>query len=364
MFRFGDPGGRAYNTVGASSANLLAWWTAANSNPGNFSITSSGGRSGGNSLHARLAAVSYISKAFNNQPTWGIACAVKFSSLAGGGNWGTFLTVQDSVSATIQLELRVGSDGSLRICRNNGGNNGTTNIFTTTSPGIIVTNAWIHLEWLSTINSTTGSTQIWINGASVLNMTGQNTQASVNAFASNIYIGNLNADVGVTLDYDDIIIYDGQTTDPAGNPDIFSQIGDCALGWLQPTGAGTTTQFVPDSGSNFARVNEATPDGDASYVDNLTIGNTDTYAMSDLPAGATSVKSLAVVQYARKTDTGARGIKAVLHTGGADFAFANEIALGTSYGYTFSNWGRNPSGPAAWTPTTVNSLETGQKVSS
>jgi hypothetical protein len=171
---------------------------------------------------------------------------------------------------------------------------------------------------------------------------------------------------GNLADLDDVIVYDGQANDANGNADITGPIGDCGLAWLLPAGAGTTTQFTPDTGSNYARVNEATPDGDTSYVGSSTVGNIDTYALADLPGTVTTVKGVASVHYAKKTDVGARGMKAELRSGGGNSAHATEIAPGTSYQYYFSNWGRNPNNgtPADWTPAAVNALEVGQQVSS
>ena len=134
------------------------------------------------------------------------------------------------------------------------------------------------------------------------------------------------------------------------------------LAWLLPTGAGTTTQFTADTGVNYTRVNEATPDGDTSYVESSTVGQIDSYALADLPAAATAVKSLAVCHYARKTDVGSRQMGALVRTGGTNFTHPTGVNLGNSYLYDFSAWGTNPGTVAAWTVADVNALEAGQVV--
>lgn len=159
-----------------------------------------------------------------------------------------------------------------------------------------------------------------------------------------------------------MIVYDAQTNDANGFSDITGPIGDCRLTWLLPTAAGSSTQFTPDSGSNFARVNEATPDI-TSYVDG-SVGQVDTYQSADTLAS--TVKSVALVHYARKTDVGVRGMKPVIRSTGANYTYPTEIALADTYVYYFSSFGQNPNNgsPIPWTPAAVNALEIGQTCSS
>lgn len=50
-----------------------------------------------------------------------------------------------------------------------------------------------------------------------------------------------------------------------------------------PDGAGSSTQWTPDSGSNYARVNESTaPDNDTSYVQTATAAQLDLYTFANL----------------------------------------------------------------------------------
>jgi hypothetical protein len=352
MFRFGDPGGRGYNAVGTSQVNLLAWWNGSNTTPANFSITSSGGRNGGNSLHFSIAGAGYISKTLDAQATWGIAFAIKVSAFPSGG--AIFQLID---AGTTQIELRLNTNGTLKVTKNNGTALGTT----TTA---IAVSTWTHVEWLTTINNSTGTTQIWINGVSALNLTSQNTRNTANNSADQVILGSFvnNSTGTTTVDLDDIIVYDGQSNDAQGNPDIHSQIGDCSLTWLLPTGAGTNTAWTASSGSNYACTNEATPDGDTSYVSSSTTNQIDTYATADLGAGVNTVKSVMLMHYSRKDDSGSRSIAGAIRTNSANFV-GNTISLGNSYAYTVAGaWGQNPSGtPAAWTPADVNNIEIGAK---
>lgn len=360
MFRFGDPGGRGYNAVGTSNANQLAWWTGPTFGTNLFSVQSGGGRTIGSSLRLTVsgAGVRYMSVNLSSQATWGIAFGFRINTGLPTSSLPIWSLYDGSTS---QCVLWLLADGTLLVQR---GTQGSGTNLGQTSVSLTV-GAYYHIEWKTVINNSTGTVDLRINGVSALSLTGQNTRASANNSASIVYIGNIvgvSTTSGTILDFDDVIIYDGQTTDPAGHPDISDFIGDCGLTWLLPSGAGTTTQFTPDTGSNFARVNEATPDGDTSYVSDATVNHIDTYAIANLPANITTVKSLAVVNYARKDDVGSRSFAPEIRTNSANFDGVTQ-ALGNSYLYYFSNWGQNPSGtPANWTPTDVNNLEAGQKV--
>jgi hypothetical protein len=314
-------------------------------------VISSGGRVSGNCIRTGNT-ICYVSKTFDNQQTWGVAFAFKPSVLTAASN----LMVSLFDGATSQIELGMEPTGAVRVTKNNN----ATLVSYASSP--VLFNMWNHIEWKVKIDGSVGTVDIRLNGVSILSLTGQNTKQSANAYASTVRLGSITAVPGGTWDWDDIIIYDGQINDPQGNPDIHDFIGDCGLTWLLPNGDGTTTQFSRDSGTNnYLRVNEATPDGDTSYVADATVGHLDTYAMANLPGTIATVKSIAVVNYARKDDVGTRTFAPELRTNSANFDGVTQ-SLGTSYAYYMSNWGQNPSGtPANWTPTDVNNLEAGQK---
>lgn len=357
MFRFGDPGGYPYGTA----ANLLTWWTSEShfTAAGGESIVSNGSRLGTtNALRLTVGPNAsggnwcYIWKTFDNQATWGIAFAFKTNVLTSTG----IMIFNDG--STNQVYLSLASDGSLTVYRGGGTSLGSA------PAGTVVLNTWIHIELKATINNSTGTIYLGINGTQVLNLTSQNTRATSNNYANAVYIGPTGppGNTSMACDFCDIIIYDGQTTDPQGNTAITGPIGDCSLTWIQPNGAGTTTQWTPDSGSNYARVNESTPDGDTSYVYDTTINDIDIYTLADLASSVSSVKAIAAVHYSRKDDSGTKVIAPILRTSSTNYVHANNITLSTSYGYSFANWDLNPNTTSAWTKSDINALELGQKV--
>jgi len=370
MFRFGDPGTRMYGTVGTNSANLLALWDGGSLNEDKFSVGVGQGPSGGNCLLFSPSPAngepSLIAKTLDLQKVWGFACRMKvdFSTITStGGNPG-WSWVGFFVGGNPQMMLRFKADGSMEILR------GASTVIGSTTSNRLASNVWNHIEFLMTIGVSDGTYDVWFNGVNVLTATNIGTQDRAPAAAEAIYLGcampqNLSFRSGTTplIYFDDIIAYDGQPTDAEGNPDINSQIGDCRLEWLLPTADGALTQFTTSpAGPNFSAVNEDSPDGDVSYVYDQVIGNIDMYRVAPITFPGTTVKSLAVVHFAKKSEVGPKSMAAGIHDGTTFFPHQNEIELTDDYVYSFSNWGRDPADGTAWTPAKVNAMEVGQKV--
>jgi hypothetical protein len=358
--RFADPGGRAYTAAGTSGVNILAHWSSS-INITSWAVSSGNGRSGGASLRSTTQNSGLI-KTLDNQQTWGVAFAVR---MAGFGNPMGILLITDA--GTPQIGLISNLDGSISVHRSPQFNSPGT-VLATSSKAMRL-NTWVHIEFKVKIDPSTGTYELRFDGVPIIGpITSANTRGTSNSTANGIVIGLINNSSMVPdnrqIDYDDIIVWDGTTTDAQGNADVHDFIGDTGLAVSRPSGAGTTTNFTPDSGSNYARVNETTPDGDTSYVESSTVTNIDTYAMDDLPSGASAVKFVGGMHYAKKTDVGARGIKAELRTSSTNYSHATELALSNSYQYYQSFWGQNPNTTAAWSVSEVNAIESGQNVSS
>src|SRR5271166_3711782 len=120
MFRFGDPGGRAYT----SSTDILTWWTAASpATAAAPSVSAGDGRTTGSALLFSGNNSNYmlIKELPDNQSTLGIAFAIKIT----GFPTQTVLLASFGDGSTGQCDLRVGSDGQLIVVRNSGGDPGS-----------------------------------------------------------------------------------------------------------------------------------------------------------------------------------------------------------------------------------------------
>lgn len=301
----------------------------------------------GNALQLRVSeSDNYRIKAFDNQTTWYLGFAVRFPNGLPNGNFWSLCGVGDL--DRIQVDVRVSSTGTLRLTRD-----GTVLVDSTQA---LMASAWNYVELKVVVNGTTGIAEVRVNGTVWATYTG-NTQATANAYANQVYLGCRFYTGGWQLAlYDDCYICDGAGT--ANN----TYLGDVAVKTLLPNGVGGSAQFVATgAATNWQAVSEASFDADTSYVSSSTVGQTDTYALADLPANVTTVVGLQVTAMARKTDAGPRQLGAVVRPAATDYAGANKDLAG-SYLAVTTVFEQNPATAAAWTLADVNGLAAGAKV--
>lgn len=258
-----------------------------------------------------------------------------------------FLNLYDG--ATRQLFLRHAGSGAISVVR------GSTAL-ATSADGILSSSNFKYVELKATINGTTGSYEVRVDGATILSGTNVNTQNGSNAYVNAIGISATLENSGGALTYiDDLYVCD--TSGTVAN----DFLGDVVVQTIRPTGAGTNTQFTPLSGANWENVDETTNDGDTTYVSSGTVGHRDTYAMGDIAAIGGTIFGVQVNIAARKEGTVTRGIKPVLKSG-ASYSLGNETILGTSYVYVQNQYTLNPDGSVQWTESAVNAIEAGVDV--
>lgn len=140
-------------------------------------------------------------------------------------------------------------------------------------------------------------------------------------------------------------------------------LGDRAVTYLAPTGAGAHADFTPNTGANYAAVDEANEDGDTTYVASSTVGQRDSYSLGDLPAGAAAVDGVKAILCAKKTDAGTRAIARSFRIGATDYD-GTGVNLGTDYVYLDTGVvALNPATGVAWAAADVNGMELGMEVS-
>jgi hypothetical protein len=315
--------------------SILQKWTTAAVAP---AFTSSGTRFGvGQCLSIGN---NNISKGMDNQATWIVGAAVYESTLVTA----TVISLLDSSAP--QMEVRATNLGALQVVR---GGNTQLGI---TANGILSPAVWYYLEFKATINNSTGSYEVRVNGVNVLSATGVDTQDTANAYANQIMFS------GTTqYSYDDIYMCDGTGST---NNDF---LGDVRVDTIFPTADGSSTDFTPSTGTdNYAMVDDATPDSDSTYVSSSTLNDIDLYTYGDLQSLTGAVYGVQSLIFARKDDAGARSVAPVIKTG-ATTAVGSDFALGASYTYGRQIFETNPAnGSTAWTISDVNNSEFGIKV--
>lgn len=267
----------------------------------------------------------------------------------GNGHIFTFLD-----SGTRQMELKLNSSGHLVVSRD-----GTT---LGTGASTLITNLWYYLEYKVTFHNSTGIAVLKLDGNTELNLTGQDTQMSANAYANQIQLGRHDGGFTDSAQFADFVCLDTTNSGISGAPNN-DFLGDIRVEAIYPNGNGNSSQFVGSDGNstdNYLLVDENPENGDTDYVESNTVGNKDTYNYGSVTPTNGLVFGIQVNSYSRKTDAGTRKFKHVVRSATVE-QDGPEHTLLTSYRYFSDIREGDPSGNQ-WTITNVNAMEVGPKV--
>lgn len=255
---------------------------------------------------------------------------------------------------TLVFRVAVNLNGRIVILNSSG-----TVVATGTT--VLTTGSWYYIECKVVINGASGSVAVQLNGASEIGVTTGNFGSSgvgdIQLYAPQSADDAFPA--GSTVAWDDVYFLD--TTATPNN----TFLGDVHVETIYPASAGAHTQWTPNAGSNFSRVNEHTvapyPDGDTTYNADSTVGDIDTYIYDVLSLSAGTVFAVQTNLVSRKTTALLRQIAPVLRSGAVD-RVGNNVTLATSYIDGTQIYETDPSTSAAWTVGGVNATQFGAKV--
>jgi len=216
---------------------------------------------------------------------------------------------------------------------------------------------WNYYEIRIKINGASGECELRMNGASVADIPTTAMNFGTAALGGiQFYVGASNgAPVGFYAD--DIYCVDCTT----GSAPTNTFLGDSRVDTIYPTGAGASTEWDNNGGSNWDRVDDTVPDGDTTIVATNVAGEVDLYECSDVTIGSGDVWAVQTNFYAKKQDAGSREIAAVIRQGGANYVgSAKALSLGSYVQYS-QLWLLDPLG-AAWSVTKVNTDQFGIKL--
>jgi hypothetical protein len=259
-------------------------------------------------------------KRFNmtsNQPTMCFSLAALFNA---PGN-GTPAWMQFWDNATQQCTMGVTASGSLVLFAANGGT------LATSAPGAVSFGVWHWLAFQVTINNATGSVVAYVDGVQVINASNLNTRNTannyMNAFALSDVNGNMNAP-----QFDDFHAHD--ITGAAPNSLL---LPDSRIYTKPDSGQGYSTLWTPTgAGTNWQCVDDAIPDGDATYVSSATPGQIDGYALPKVNF-VVSPNGLVRRSLVRKDDAGAHTFQNGIRSGNSN-ALGVAFAVPSTYGWT------------------------------
>lgn len=312
------------------------------------------GRISGNAMRLQAAATGSLvttgsAKSFASSATTVImGFAFKPVTLGSGTSvTGLFASLRVGATNTVQLRRNL-TTGFLEVANSAG------TVLATGTTALTV-GTWWYVEIKAFCNGASGTIEVKLNGAAEIASTVVNigsTALDNMAF----FVQNNNTITAAVFDFDDLY-----AVNTSGSAPLNTFLGDTHCETLLPSGAGAHTDFTPDSGSNYARVNETQADGDTSYVADSTVNHRDSYAYANLAALTGSVFFVQTNLYARKDDAGLRQIAAVARPASTD-RDGSTVTLSTTYANYSEIRETNPDTSVAWTISDVNASEFGVKV--
>jgi hypothetical protein len=248
------------------------------------------------------------------------------------------------LNGTTQCDLRTTSGGALQVTRNGTGL-GTSTV--TMVPG-----TWYYIEIKVTINTSTGSFDVHLNGNSIVSASGVNTANATGTTTNQLLFGG----GGGNYLFDDVYILNltgSSNTDFRGDSRIITNL---------PNADGASSQWTPNSGSpHFSRVNENPPDSDTTYVSDSSSGDLDLYGFATItPTGPIYAVQTCIA--ARKDDTGVRQISESCRSGSVNYFGLNVATLTVNYLIYREIREVDPATGVTWTTSGLNSAQFGQVV--
>lgn len=246
------------------------------------------------------------------------------------------------VSGGSQFQVSINADGSLSVLRA-----GSTSIGQTAA-GVISANVWYYLEIEAVISATVGVVNIYLNSTQVLALS---------------TVNNKGQSAGTI---DQLTIFPGQNTvsylaDDFYMTSVASKLGECRVETVRPTADTAQKDWTPNSGAvNFSRVNEATIDGDTSYVSSSTPGQIDLYDFADLSSAPATIHAVQTTIIARKDDAATRTVRSKVKSSSTTSNGAT-TALSTSFASVRDIFVNDPNTSSAWTGSTFNAAQMGME---
>lgn len=320
--------------------NPLAKWSS-----GNMDIITSGGRLSGGYLRAQTTTTARtLTNIFDNQQDWYIGAAFYYGTTA--INSTTYILRMDH-GTQVQCGLRILTDNTLDLV---GGN------LVVDTYGPIPEATWVYLELGMHIANVSGTVSARLNGVEIMSFTGD-TDADSSTVADRLVLTKPGSNGEER--WDDLYVCDGTGGAPSN-----TFLGDIRVETLYPNGNGNSSVLVGSDGNsvdNYLLVDEASvPDDDTTYVESSTVGDKDTYAMTNLTPTTGTVYGVQPIPWARKTDAGTRSIVSVARLSGTEVDSSDKV-LTTSYAY-YRDIRETKPGGGSWSITDVNNAEFGVKV--
>lgn len=250
----------------------------------------------------------------------------------------------------VQASIVCSSTGQVVLWRNKPGLGGTQ---IAASLPVIIAGGYQHFEAVLFCASVGGACEVRIDGVTVLNVTGVNTQAQATAVIGQVKVGlfdNKHLSFPPYMDVDDYALWD---TEGYQNADF---IGDKKVYFLVPNADTATEDWVPSTGTDSYEMVNNVPPNDAQYIEAPNPGAVSLFDLTNLPAEVVSIAGLVALARVVKTDAGNAKIQLGVTSGG-DTELGAEQAVSMAPAYLQSIFELDPDTDAPWTVSGVNAVQ-------
>lgn len=275
-------------SFGPSQQSLRTRWNAIGTGSTQTGVLANQGNRGNPALYLPFG--SQIAKTLTLQATFTVGFRLNMGCTAGVGNDGAISLIDlgniAAGGAPPLASLRVNADGSILVY-----GNGSPSTVILTTAAAVVANTDCYLEFSATISGTTNmlvAAEVRVNGVTVgvgsatIGLAASALAPGVASFKW-VFLNSGVATPGQAYISDFYITNGVGPTNTGFLAGVLSPWEE--IGFLLPSGDGTTLDWTPLSGSvHYTEINEIPQDGDASYVSAGTPGSVDTYHWQPIPS--------------------------------------------------------------------------------
>jgi hypothetical protein len=261
------------------------------------------------------------------------------------------IQIRDSTNVTHLTVTLTPTTGVLRVRR--GTHTGT--LLASSSSNAFTTKKWQYLEFSAVANNSTGTVELKVDGSTVISASGIDTVNGGNENYARLYLMyGYNPHV---MGFDDVYVCDS-----SGGSPYNTYLGNVRVLELLPDASGDSTQWTPNTGTNWDANNDSNrDDADTTYVSSSTAGNTDLYNLQTIDSSASTIYALKTTVVARKSDVGTQNIQLVTKTGSTTQESSSQ-SLTNDYVEFSETFLQNPDTTANWTTSEINSIQVGFKI--
>ncbi len=244
--------------------------------------------------------------------------------------------------SNLGVNLKMNSDGTISVLR-------FSTVIGTTVNSLSI-NTWYYIELqVYTDQSPNGSVELRVNEDVWFQNLACDTQEGANDYHTAFRVGVTDEE---TL-FDDIYLLD--STGSINN----DFLGTRKVSAIRPNASGDDTDWTPDSGNNYDRVNEVELDEDISYVETGTTTNQDLYNY-DPTVNVTSIDGIQIIVEVKAT-SGSMELQNVTKSGATESTQSCGTIISTDYGTCSTLRELNPDTSLPWTPAEIDAAQFGIK---